>query len=187
MNALAWLGMIFSLLGALASLWFVLVPFYTRGRVTWRQARKGIERILAEMRRRQYQPSLIIGSGRGGAIVAAWLSGGFGHVPIMAVDFTFAWNEVGRQARLHTGLEPTTIADQDVLIVTGETLSGASIQLLRENLAAHRPREIKVAALYCHPESRAVVDFQGIISTRPHVKMPWMLDTYEADAKKPLR
>jgi hypothetical protein len=74
-----------------------------RGRLTWRVVEACVKKVLAEMNEVDYKPDLVVGVGRGGAVVGGMLAGNLGHV-VAAVIVTLAMVVAGIAAGASIGL-----------------------------------------------------------------------------------
>lgn len=95
-----------------------------------------------------FSPTLIVGIGRGGAIMGAMISGCLGHRPLVVIDRKYVWRE-GRRIddmilRLHF---PSNFLDK-VLLVAGEAHTGSTMRLYHSYFTEIGAKMIRRDAFY---------------------------------------
>ena len=87
------IGLVLSIVGGLSSVWYIYEKLVPIRRLSWRSAQKAALKITSEMVRDGFLPTLIVGIGRGGAIMGAMISGCLGHRPLVVIDRKYVWVE----------------------------------------------------------------------------------------------
>lgn len=167
------LGVGLGLIGAVASVWFLWERFLARKKLTWRFTEKTVSRFAKEMAAKGFSPTLIIGIGRGGAVMGALLSGVLGHRPLIVIDRKYAWQD-GRRIDgmlMHTNLPPSLL--ERVLLVAGEVHTGNTMRLYCEYFRKLGAKSIARAALFVQKGATEPVEYIGRES-ETDCQLPWM-------------
>lgn len=151
-------------------------------RLSWKNVDNLIASLKVQMNDENFQPTLIIGIGRGGAIVGSLLSGSMGHCPLIVIDRKYSVGrmrnaELYEKIKIETGLEKVLLVSGDV--VSGDTIS-TYFDYFKKNLNAE---DVKTAGLWVYNHSRFAVDFCGIKSKGERLRMPWMSVNYRMDKR----
>jgi hypoxanthine phosphoribosyltransferase len=167
-----------SVIGSLIAIWQLSIYLKDRDRLTWRVVERSMRSVIKSMQRVNYKPDLIIGVGRGGAIVAGMLAGNLGHVPLFVVD-----TELNRTTRIAKAdirfpdLMPD-VSGKKVIVVVGELYSGEDLRSVVHFVESHGPGEIDTMSLFSHPACAITPDYLGKQTRRP-LDAPWrMTDIY---------
>lgn len=167
------IGFIFAVIGALASIWFLYEKLFPLRRLSWRAAEKAAARMTDQMKRDGFSPTLIVGIGRGGAIMGSLISGCLGHRPLLVVDRKYMWLE-GRRIDdmiLHLNLPPALI--ERVLLAAGEAHSGNTMKLYHNFFEQMGARQIKRSAFFIQSGCTEPIEYIGIKKDKD-LRMPWM-------------
>jgi broad specificity phosphatase PhoE/hypoxanthine phosphoribosyltransferase len=166
-------SIILAMLGAVSAIWFLVEHLYPLRRLSWRFAEKAAERMVKEMNRNGFSPTLIFGIGRGGAIMGSLVSGILGHRPLIVIDRKYMW-KAGRRIddMIIRSKIPASLLDS-VLLIAGETHTGNTMRLYYEYFRRMGAKRIAKATLYLQHGSTEPVDYVGLRSTRD-LRMPWM-------------
>ncbi len=135
------------------------------GKLTWDNVMDGVKDIVAEIGRIEFSPSVVVGIGRSGAILAGMIAGNipsknkWGHVKVALIErfhegedvvlstLTEA-GEAYRKGLLVSHVEPHFAADLGpYLLAIGEAKTNNSFKSTRAWLQRRGVREIKTAAL----------------------------------------
>jgi probable phosphoglycerate mutase len=173
MNEFEIIGLVIAILGAIASVWFVYDKLFPLRRLSWRSAQKASVQIAGQMNQKGYDPTLIVGIGRGGAITGALISGCLGHRPLMVIDRKYMWMD-GRRIDdmiLHIQLPPALI--ERVLLVAGEAHSGNTMRLYSKYFVRLGAGAVQRAAYFVQKGCTEPIEYAGITSNRD-LRMPWM-------------
>jgi len=125
------------------------------------------------MKQTGYDPTLIVGIGRGGAIMGALISGCLGHRPLLVIDRKYMWMDGRRldDMALHLQLPPGLIAR--VLLVAGEAHSGNTMRLYHDRFMQLGAASVMRAAYFVQKGCTERIEYIGIRSDRD-LRMPWM-------------
>ena len=166
-----------SVFGAVAAILTVILfvdQFKDRTGFGWRHVDRLIKKLLREMRLRGYSPDLVLGVGRGGAIVAGMIAGNIGLVPLAVLDTELRHENGVNTASLRYPECCPSLKDKSVLIVVGELYSGQDMLMAMKYVESQGPQEIKTVALLTHPASSVRPDFIGFESQKP-LTAPWRI------------
>ena len=166
-------ALILGIIGAIASAWFLYERFFPLRRLSWRSAQSAALRISDQMKQAGYDPTLVVGIGRGGAIMGALVSGCLGHRPLLVIDRKYMWMD-GRRIDdmvLHLQL-PLALIDR-VLLVAGEAHSGNTMRLYHNHFVQIGAASVRRAAYFVRKGCTEPIEYTGIRSER-ELRMPWM-------------
>jgi hypoxanthine phosphoribosyltransferase len=150
----------------------------SRRRFGWKQVEKLVKVLLEEMRTRGYRPDLVLGIGRGGAILGGMLAGNLGHIPLAVVDTELDHSDGVSKARIRFPDCCPSLTDKSVLVVVGELFSGEDLRQGMEFVRSRHPAQIRTATLLTHPAASVRPDFVGLKTDRP-LSAPWRItDAY---------
>lgn len=168
------LGFILGFIGAVSSIWFLLEKLTRRVKLRWRFVEKSVKAIGHKLTGDDFSPTLIVGIGRGGAIVGAMLSGVLGHRPLFVIDRKYEWkggrriDGIFESLRISLGLEK-------VLLVAGEVHTGNTMKLYYDYFKKIGANEIRRATLYYEKGATEYVEYKGFESSKKNLHMPWMI------------
>jgi hypoxanthine phosphoribosyltransferase len=146
---------------------------------SWRDVERLIHKLLDSIRNDDFDPDLVLGVGRGGAIVAGIIAGNMGRLPLVCID-TESRREHGRtHCVIRFPNAVPVLRDKRVLIVVGELYSGEDLRTAMDFVARRKPAGFKTLSLLSHPASIVRPDFVGRETQSPLVA-PWRLtDDYK--------
>jgi broad specificity phosphatase PhoE/hypoxanthine phosphoribosyltransferase len=173
MDPLKIIGIVLGVIGALASLWFFYEKIIPIRRLSWKSAEKAARNIAEKMAVDSFSPNVIVGIGRGGAIMGAMISGCLGHRPLLVIDRKYAWIE-GRRVDdmfLHLQIPPMYI--EKVLLTAGETHTGNTTRLYYEYFRNLGAKEIRRATFYYQMGCTEPIEYIGV-KTQKDLLLPWM-------------
>ena len=148
---------------------------------TWNRAINSAESVAKEMMTGQnhYDPTMIVGIGRGGAVFGSLISYQLTEVPILAIDRTYQHDEIGE--RVTKSMYPFRIPKgylRRVLLVAGESHTRKTIAVFTEKLKELGAEEIRNCVFYNQilpPEkiaSDVVIHYFGVRGKDDYI-MPW--------------
>lgn len=177
------LGLLLGAIGAIASVWFICERFFPFRRLPWRSAEKAALSMSDKMKQEGYDPSLVVGIGRGGAVIGALISGCLGHRPLIVIDRKYMWMD-GRRIDdmvLHLHLPPALI--EKVLLVAGEAHSGNTMRLYFDHFLKLGAGTVKRAAYFVQKGCTEPIEYVGVHSSKD-LRMPWMFTrNYARDSR----
>lgn len=142
-------------------------------RLSWRNVTRGIRRLEEEVMRNGFEPDIVVGSGRSGSIVGAWLAGGLANRPFAAIDIRY---------RRAGGVRVTEVLDhgdihvsgKKILLVSSEHKSGETSRKEMDYLKDKGAADVKCVALVQYTFSTHDADFYAYRLER-EVEFPWRL------------
>lgn len=171
-----------AILGALASaagLYLFAEDMRSRRRFGWKQVTALVRRMLNEMQSLSYKPDLVVGIGRGGAILAGMLAGNLGHLPLVVLDTVIDHPNGIRRVEFRFPDCCPPLKGKRILLVVGELYSGEDLRHAIEFAQLQQPAEIKAASLLTHPAAVVKPDFVGRETGKP-LSAPWRItDAYK--------
>jgi hypoxanthine phosphoribosyltransferase len=150
----------------------------SRRRFGWKQVEKLVREMIDDMQSRSYKPELVLGVGRGGAILAGMLAGNLGHLPLAVMDTVLEHPDGVSRVEFRFPHCCPDLKGKRVLVVVGELYSGEDLRHAIDYVRTCEPAEIKTASLLTHPAASVRPDFVGLNSGKP-LSAPWRItDAY---------
>lgn len=169
---------VLSVIASLIAVWQFSIYLKDRDRITWRVVEKSMRTVITTMHRANYRPDMIIGVGRGGAIVAGMLAGNLGHVPLFVVDTELDRTTRAVRANIRFPNLLPDVSGKSVAIVVGELYSGEDLKTVVNFVESRGPAEITTMSLFSHPATSITPDYLGKQTKHP-LDAPWrMTDIY---------
>jgi hypoxanthine phosphoribosyltransferase len=168
------LATIITIIAGTITIWQLNQYLRDRDRLTWRVVDLAIRKILNEMIRVDYKPDLVIGVGRGGAIVGGMLAGNLGHVPLFVIDTILDRSKKISQATVRYPKLCPDLAGLSVLLAVGELYSGEDLRSATNYVEKQNAAEIKTMSLFSHPAASIRPDYVGRVTKRP-LDAPWRI------------
>ena len=167
------IGILISIIGSLVSLWIFYQKIRPIRKVSWKSAQKAAKDIADRVVIDNFSPDLIVGIGRGGAIMAAMISGCLGHRPIFVIDRKYTWQKGRRIDDMLFKFHLPSALYKNVLLIAGETHTGNTMRLYYNYLKDIGAKEIRRASFYYQEGSTETVEYIGFESSKD-ILMPWM-------------
>lgn len=169
---------VISVAGSAATIYLFAEEMRNRRRFGWKHVERLVTRLIADMTARDYTPDLVLGVGRGGAILAGMLAGNLGHLPLAVIDTVLDRSDGESRASIRFPECCPALRDKSVLVVVGELYSGIDLRNGIEFVRHRHPREIRTATLLTHPAAAVQPDFVGLETDKP-LTAPWRItDSY---------
>jgi hypoxanthine phosphoribosyltransferase len=165
---------VISVVGSVCTIVLFAQVLRDRDRITWRVVESAMKKVLADLNKIDYKPDVVIGVGRGGAIVAGMLAGNLGHVPLFVVDTVLDRSKRQSEARVRYPNLCPEVKDKDVLVSVGELYSGEDLKAVVRYIEEQDPAEIRTMSLFSHPAASIRPDFLGKQTRRP-LGAPWRI------------
>lgn len=146
-------------------------------RHAYKYAKKTAETLKNGTAEELYDPTIIVGIGRGGAIYGSIFSYYMKETPLIALDRKYLYNEQGDRIG-EDWYYPINIPKElleKVLLVAGEYHSGKTMQLFKQRLIGIGAEEIRTCVLYYQSglsNQTGVPNYYGITSKYDYL-MPW--------------
>jgi probable phosphoglycerate mutase len=176
------LGFVFGAVGVFATAVFLYDRFFPFSTISWRYTEKTVVRMFNRMIQDEFSPTLLVGIGRGGAVLGSLLSGCFGHKPLLVVDRKYVWldNERSEEVICAFDLQPKYL--ENVLLIAGGVYSGNTMKRYHDIFRKMGAKTIKRAALVYELGAVTDIEYKGFITSRKNIKLPWMFsDNYIRD------
>lgn len=150
----------------------------TASELNWTQALESAEEVLQQLEAdSDWEPDVVIGIGRSGAIWAGWLAGNLGSKPVAVVDAVYEVEETGVQTRLPglaeslAAIAPTPVS---ILLVEGATARGSSFASFLTSLETMAgDRDVRLATLYRATTCLVQVNYVGEVLEAWPERFPW--------------
>jgi len=155
--------------------WGDKVIGFLKKRNSWSKIRAGAKTLISKMNDDNYLPDVIVGVGRAGSILAALISGNLKakKIPVTSIDLKYEWeNEQKRLDKILNLPSISTIQNKRILICSGHVNSGNSMKLVKKELLAFKPIELKTAALFVSPVTSVLPDYHSYKANKKS-RMPW--------------
>ncbi len=168
-----------------------VVPFLTiKGKslfrqLTWDKAFKTADIIAKELldvnSNTFYDPTMIVGIGRGGAVYGSLLSYELGELPILALDRTYRHLDDGRETKAMYPFRIPKAYLKRVLLVAGESHTKKTLKIFTDKLIELGAGEIRNCVFYKQilPETSDTPDikihYYGVSKEKDYL-MPWQTE-----------
>lgn len=162
-----------SLIGTIASIWFLVDRINRLKRLSWKSAEKSAIHIASSLGSDDFIPSLIVGIGRGGAVFGALISGCIGHKPLLVIDRKYAWVDGRRFDDLVLKLSLPKELLSKVLLVGGEVHTGNTMKLYYDYFIQIGANEVRRGTFLLQDGCIEKIEYWGIKSKLDR-RMPWM-------------
>lgn len=118
--------------------------------ISWGEVQEWALELKAKLDRRGFDPDLVIGLGRGGAILGGMVAGALGLKRVGVLDMVHSPGAPEDERRIEGSLDLTDV--HRALLVQGEVRSGKSLEKARERLREEkRELELWTIALVVYP------------------------------------
>ena len=168
------IGLVLGIIGAISALWYFWDKLFPIRRLSWKFAEKTSKKIAEEMTADNFSPTLIVGIGRGGAVMGALISGVLGHRPLVVIDRKYMWKEGDRVDDMIFPINIPQNLLERVLLVSGEVHSGNTMKIYHKHFKELGAKLIRRATLYYEKGATVKVEYKGLESTKKDILMPWM-------------
>ena len=153
---------------------------------TWNKALKTsdvISKKLLDVNSKDfYDPTLIVGIGRGGAVYGSLISYQLGELPILALDRTYHHLKDGRETKAMYPFRIPKAYLKRVLLVAGESHTKKTLKIFTDKLKELGAGEIRNCVFYKQtlPESQMAADVEihyfGVSRKKDYL-MPWQTES----------
>lgn len=147
-------------------------------KTTWITLEKEILKTKDRLISDQFVPTLIVGIGRGGAVVSALLSGCLGNIPIIVIDRVYIWDKEGRKDEMLIKEFDLTKYKDKVLLVAGELHTGNTAKMYMEYFKAIECNSVKFYAFFKEKFPAFQPDYFSIENDKADIQLPWMITDY---------
>jgi hypoxanthine phosphoribosyltransferase len=188
----------FTYLGYVAAIFGVAtgsIAFYRQwkallnNRFTWRRVEKGITKLVAKMRKDNYNPDLVVGVGRSGGIIGGLIAGYLGAKPFTALNCKYEnINKNGATVRKVTFDRDFQISSEykKILLVEGATTAGdtpkAVLSYMQDKF--DKNNEYRFAVLVREHGGNAPINYTAY-EVEKVKKLPWHVPGWPTHLKHP--
>lgn len=169
------IGLILAIIGTISAVCYLWEKFYPIRKLSWKFAEKTAKKIAKELTADNFSPTLLLGIGRGGAIMGGLISGCLGHRPLIVIDRKYTWKEGDRFDDMIFPVDIPQDLLERVLIVAGEVHSGNTMKFYYEHFKNIGVTSIKRASLYYENGAIIQVEYAGLKSFKKKIIMPWII------------
>lgn len=143
-------------------------------KLTWKKAEEAADKMVRNMNYERFIPSLIVGIGRGGAIMGALISERMAKIPLLAIDRKYVWKGGRKIDDLFLRFKlPSKCLDR-VLLVAGEVHTGTTMKLYLDYLSKIGANVVRCATFYLQEGCPERIDYFGEKNSKK-ILMPWVL------------
>ncbi|MDR1407991.1 MAG: hypothetical protein LBJ23_08100 [Tannerella sp.] len=152
----------------------------------WSDIECGIKELRLKIKASDYRPTMLVGIGRGGAIISSLLSGNLSnerHIPFIALERKYENKNGMRCASLFDDVYFTKDLDR-VLLVAGDIVTGKTAEVFTNFLLKQGAKDIRFLAYVMASSTNKEPDYYYIKSDNSNFKFPWMFsDEYARDSR----
>lgn len=169
------IGLISGILGIITAVWYFWDKLFPIRKLSWKFVEKATKRIVEKMMADDFSPTLIVGIGRGGAIMSALISGALGHRPMIVIDRKYEWKEGERFENMIFPVDIPKSFLERVLLVAGEVHSGNTMKMYYEHFKNLGAKSIRRVSFFYEKGATVKLEYIGLESSKKNVRMPWMI------------
>lgn len=115
------------------------------GEFSWEDVNNGVLRLVDLVRKSNFNPDIIVGVGRSGAIIAGLLAGNLGVLPVGVIDREYQrMRGGGRKVVIRRGVD---VKNKKVLLVCGMLITGQTLKAAYD-IIDKRGGEIKTLTMF---------------------------------------
>ncbi|MGC4861355.1 phosphoribosyltransferase [Micromonospora sp. DT41] len=171
-------SLVISSIASLFTIFLSIRLIRERNKISWRMVETCTRSLLKEIQASSFNPDVVIGVGRGGAILGGMLAGNMGHLPLFVIDTILDKTDGLSAAHIRYPEVLPDLAGKRLLLAVGELYSGQDLRAALELAKSKAPATIKTVSLFSHPASSIKPDFVGRETKQP-LSAPWrMSDVY---------
>lgn len=181
-----------------------LVAFFDLGRklfefwhslksFSWKQVDKCSKIVIKQIERDKFVPDMVVGIGRGGAIVGSILSGNIiipsikeRNIPALFFDRHYDWQNGERVEVVNNMVDFTLLEGKKVLLVAADVITGGTMKFYVHQLRSAKVSDLKTACLVKSQTATFQPNYFGQEVTAD-CKMPWMYKGYSRDSRSPCK
>ena len=171
---------VIAVVASFVAIFFFAAEMRERFSFGWKHVNKLVRKLIDELRRSSFDPDLIVGVGRGGAILAGMLAGNMGQVPLAVLDTEVHQDQGVTSARLRNAEACPSVKGLSVLLVVGELFTGEDLKAAINFMQMMNPREVRTLTLLTHRAASVNPDFVGMETNRP-LSAPWRISDHYRD------
>lgn len=194
-DMLEWAGYILAVVGFGATIYKTIEVWLSLKSFSWGDVDKYSKVIIKKISANYFVPDVIVGIGRGGAILGSILSGNIivpsqkeRNIPVLVVDRLYEWQHGTRVEIENKMVDFSPLAGKKVLLVAGDVLTGGTMKFYVRQLEQVKVAELKTGCLVKGVTATFQPDYFGK-EIPADFNMPWMYKGYgySRDSRKPLK
>ena len=158
MLVLKWIGYVFAAVGFVGAVAKSIQVWMRLHVVTWKDLDRYSKKIIRHATREGYVPDVIVGIGRGGAVLGAVLSGNLPNpdpesgkrkvnIPLLCIDRIYRWEQGRRYERKNDMVDLSGLAGKRVLLVAGDVMTGETMAYHLSQLQEISVGDVKTTCL----------------------------------------
>ncbi|MFJ1323611.1 phosphoribosyltransferase [Capnocytophaga canis] len=151
----------------------------------WQDVEISVIKMKNRLLKETYTPTLVVGIGRGGAVLGGLISGVFGKLPIVVMFYEYhkEKSKITCETNIMVNI-PENYSDK-VLIVVGDIVTGRGMNTFIEAVKEMGAKEVRVYSFaYVRTTSEYTPDYYSHELNTPEFKFPWMIDeAYRRDSR----
>lgn len=174
---------VLAFVGFLATLYKTVEVWLNLRRFSWTEVDKLTKKLIQQISSDMFVPDVIVGIGRGGAILGALLSGNLRvpgksrNIPLLVVERIYEWHDGERIEVENEMINLSPLRGKKILLVAGDVLTGGTMRFFLREIEQVEPQEVRTACLVKGVTSAYRPDYFGKEITGDF-RMPWMYKGY---------
>jgi probable phosphoglycerate mutase len=153
---------------------------------TWSEIENGVKKLKQQIIDSDYRPTLLVGIGRGGAIICSLLSGNLcneRHIPFIALERKYENKNGMRCASLFDDVSFSKDLDR-VLLVAGDIVTGKTADVFIDFIKKQGAKDIRILTYIMVASTNKKPDFFYSKINSSDFKFPWMFSNeYVRDSR----
>ncbi|CEN54410.1 hypothetical protein CCAND93_890001 [Capnocytophaga canis] len=152
---------------------------------SWQDVEKSVIKMKNLLLKETYMPTLVVGIGRGGAVLGGLISGVFGKLPIVVMFYEYHKEESKITCETNILLNIPKKYLNKVLIVVGDIVTGRGMNTFTKAVKTMGAEEVRVYSFaYVGTISQYIPDYYSYNLNTSEFKFPWMIDeAYKRDSR----
>ncbi len=193
-DILEWAGYFLAVVGFGATIYKTVEVWLSLKTFSWSDVDKYTKVLIKKIAKDYFVPDVIVGIGRGGAIIGSILSGNITvpsnqkerNIPVLGVDRLYEWQHGTRVEIENKMVDFSPLAGKKVLLVAGDVLTGGTMKFYVRQLEQAKVGELKTGCLVKGVTATFQPDYFGK-EIPADFNMPWMYKGYgySRDSRKP--
>lgn len=193
-DILEWVGYALAVIGFGATIYKTIDVWLNLKSFSWDDVDKYSKVLIKSISKDYFVPDIIVGVGRGGAIIGSILSGNIPvpanqkerNIPVLGVDRLYEWQHGTRVEIENKMVDFSPLAGKKVLLIAGDVLTGGTMKFYVKQLEQAKIAELKTGCLVKGVAATFQPDYFGK-EIPADFNMPWMYKGYgySRDSRKP--
>ncbi len=193
-DILEWAGYVLAVIGFGATIYKTVEVWLNLKSFSWGDVDKYSKVLIKKISKDYFVPDIIVGIGRGGAIIGSILSGNITvpsnqkgkNIPVLGVDRLYEWQHGARVEIKNEMVDFSPLEGKKVLLVAGDIMTGGTIKFYAHQLEQAKVAELKTGCLVKGVTATFQPDYFGK-EIPADFNMPWMYKGYgySRDSRKP--